>query len=81
MRILALVGVMVAAAVAAPALLAAPPGAGLLGYGGEGGQVQGQLGAQGTLPFTGYDLGLIALAAGMLLAVGFVLRRASRADS
>ena len=82
MRIRALVGVMVAAAVAAPALLAATPGAGLLGYGGEAGTIQGQVAgeAAGALPFTGYDLGLIVLAAGLLLAVGFMVRRASRAD-
>lgn len=82
MRIRALVGVLVAAAVAAPALLAAP-GAGLVGYGGEAGAIQGQLGAtaQGTLPFTGYDLGLFALGAALLMAVGFVVRRAARASN
>jgi hypothetical protein len=83
MRIRALVGGIVAAAVAAPALLAATPGAGLLGYGGEAGVVQGQVGgeAQGALPFTGYDLVLVALAGALLLAVGFVIRRAARANA
>ena len=81
MRIRALVGVLVAAAVTAPAILAAP-GAGLVGYGGQAGAIQGQLGATaGTLPFTGYDLGLFALGAALLMAVGLVVRRAARASN
>src|SRR5437879_6057184 len=34
----------------------------------------------GTLPFTGLDLGLVAAAGGVLLAIGFAIRRVSRSE-
>jgi hypothetical protein len=49
------------------------------GYGGAGGAVQTDVEGGGTLPFTGLDLGLLIGGGLLLLAVGFGLRRASRA--
>jgi hypothetical protein len=50
------------------------------GYGGsdvqtEVGSAAGAAGAQGTLPFTGFDLTLIALGGLILLCIGFFVRR------
>jgi hypothetical protein len=55
------------------------------GYEDEGEGVQEQLGAEaevaagGALPFTGVDLLVLTLAAVLLMAVGFTIRRVSRA--
>ena len=56
------------------------------GYGGQGGNVQGEVGgdpgaAAGALPFTGMDLALMALAAVLLIATGLTMRRLGRARS
>lgn len=80
-----LIGLVVTAAVSiavlAPAALAQDPTVGV--YGGEGGNVQGQLdqggaAAGGVLPFTGIDLALAFGAGLLLIAVGIVLRRVGR---
>jgi hypothetical protein len=80
-----LIGVVVATAISvavlAPAALAQDPTVGV--YGGEGGNVQGQLdqggaAAGGVLPFTGIDLAFAFGAGLVLIAVGVVLRRVSR---
>jgi hypothetical protein len=55
-------------------------GSPLLGYGGAGGAVQGAVQKSGSLPFTGLNLGLVALLAAGLLLAGFVLRRANRSS-
>jgi hypothetical protein len=68
----------VAMAATSSALASGPAQA---GYGGNGGNVQGVLApghSQGQLPFTGFNLAAIAVAAVMLLAVGYVLRRRTR---
>ena len=56
------------------------------GYGGQGGNVQGEVAgeagaAAGALPFTGMDLALMALAAVLLIATGLTMRRLGRARS
>jgi hypothetical protein len=79
-----LIGLVVAAAVSiavlAPAALAQDPTVSV--YGGEGGNVQGQLdpsgAAGGVLPFTGIDLAFAFGAGLVLIAVGIVLRRVGR---
>jgi hypothetical protein len=54
-------------------------------YGGEGGNVQqdvvGDVAGAGTLPFTGLDLMLMAVAAGLLLGAGMTIRRLARAKA
>ena len=74
-----LIGVLVPAA---SALGQTPAGR---GYGGQGGNVQGEVageaGAAGALPFTGMDLALMALAAVLLIATGLTMRRLGRARS
>jgi hypothetical protein len=52
-------------------------------YGGEGGNIQGQVGgvASGALPFTGASLALIVAAGLVLLFTGFLLVRGRRAES
>jgi len=82
-----LVGVAVSAVALGFAAVAFAGGssATLVGYAGVGGKVQSKvssptghvLGA-GTLPFTGFGLALIALAAMALLGTGWALRRVSR---
>ena len=81
-----LVGVAVSAvALGFSAVAFAGSSAILVGYAGVGGKVQSKvssptghvLGA-GTLPFTGFGLALIALAAMALLGTGWALRRVSR---
>lgn len=72
-----LVGVLVTAA---SALGQTPAGR---GYGGQGGNVQGDVAgesgaAAGALPFTGMDLALMALAAALLIATGLTMRRLGR---
>jgi hypothetical protein len=52
------------------------------GYGGRG-AVQSEVAhaaTGGALPFTGFDLALLALGGALLLVVGVFLRRAARAD-
>lgn len=52
-------------------------------YGGEAGNVQGQVGgvAGGTLPFTGTSLALVVAAGVALLLTGILLARGRRAES
>jgi hypothetical protein len=50
------------------------------GYGGTGGNIQGDV-EGGSLPFTGLDLLLLVGAGVLLLAAGFALRRVGRARS
>jgi hypothetical protein len=53
-------------------------------YGGEAGNVQGQVGgvaAGGTLPFTGASLAFIVAAGVALLLTGILLARGRRAES
>lgn len=73
---------MAASLVLAPAALASGGSAGK-GYGGEGGNVQQQVGAagageQGGLPFTGLDLGLLVAGGAVLVVAGAALRRAAK---
>lgn len=75
--------VLVALALAAGALAAG--GSILGGYGGEGGSLVNKVAAspqgnsaQGTLPFTGLDLGVAAGGAMLLVLSGVTLRRAAR---
>lgn len=49
------------------------------GYGGTGGNIQGDVEGGGSLPFTGLDLLLLVGAGALLLAAGFTLRRVGRA--
>ncbi len=50
------------------------------GYGGVGGNVQGEVeGGGGALPFTGLDLLLLVAAGAVLLGAGLVVRRLGRA--
>jgi hypothetical protein len=51
------------------------------GYGGAGGNIQGDVEGGGSLPFTGLDLLLLLGAGALLLAAGFTLRRVGRARS
>jgi hypothetical protein len=52
------------------------------GYGGTGGNIQGDVeGSGGSLPFTGLDLLLLVGAGVLLLAAGFALRRVGRVRS
>jgi hypothetical protein len=52
------------------------------GYGGTGGNIQGDVeGGGGSLPFTGLDLLLLVGAGVLLLAAGFALRRVGRVRS
>ena len=53
------------------------------GYGGTAGTVQANLTTKpkGSLPFTGMNLTFIAMAAIAVIAVGLVLRRASRGNA
>lgn len=62
---------------AAPALATAP---GTSGYLPEGPEIQSQVTQQGSLAFTGLDMGMIVAAALLLLALGLVLRRVQRTD-
>lgn len=54
------------------------------GYLNQAGQVQGQVNggsggsSGGSLPFTGFDMALLAAAGGLLVAVGFGMRRLTR---
>jgi hypothetical protein len=82
------------AAVCAALLFSAPTtfaqSAAQQGYGQPAGSVQQQVGSAhhdpvvktsgSGLPFTGLDLGLVMGAGGVLLAIGFVIRRLSRPE-
>lgn len=60
----------------APAALAQSPA--VSGYGGVGGEVQGDVGGSGSggaLPFTGLDLGLLVVGGLVLLVAGLTLRK------
>lgn len=78
-------GGLLAAFVWATAAVAQTPVEGV--YGGDGGGLQGEVeggasgGAAGVLPFTGMDLALMAVAAGLLIATGLVIRRVSRSKT
>lgn len=79
-------GVLLAAlTMAATAVAQAPVERVYGGAGGNLGEVQGGAtaggAAGGTLPFTGIDLGLMALAAGLLIATGLIVRRVARAKT
>ena len=89
----ALLMVVVAFALLAVAPVAYGAGAVTDGYGGKGGGVLGAVNSgggngsppaqvaeasSGSLPFTGLDIGLLALGGGVLIAVGFGLRRLAR---
>ncbi|MGE5690743.1 MAG: hypothetical protein ACM33B_09315 [Pseudomonadota bacterium] len=78
--------VFAAALIGGPSALAATPGTPVAGYGGQGGQAQGALGAEqqqqgGVLPFTGAQLGLLAIGGAVLLGSGVALRRSTRPDA
>ena len=78
--------VFAAALIGGPSALAATPGTPVAGYGGDGGQAQGALGAEqqqqgGVLPFTGAQLGLLAIGGAVLLGSGVALRRSTRPDA
>lgn len=49
------------------------------GYGGQGGGTEKPVESGGSLPFTGLDLALLVGGGVLLLSVGFVLRRVTRA--
>lgn len=83
---LALSGGAMAALVWTTAALAQTPAEGV--YGGDGGGTQGEVeggatagAAGGTLPFTGMDLALMAVAAALLIATGLIIRRVARAKT
>lgn len=76
-RIAVLLGVGIVSLVWASVAFAQSPSTG--GYGGAGGNVQGEVGgAGGSLPFTGLDLLLIIGAGLVLLAAGLTMRRLGR---
>jgi hypothetical protein len=52
----------------------------LSGYGGSAG-IRGTVQKSGSLPFTGLSLTFVVLAALALVALGFAMRRGSRASS
>ncbi len=66
---------------AAAAAQGASPAVGV--YGGQGGNIQGQVGgvASGALPFTGTSLVFVVAAGLALLFTGFLLVRGRRAES
>jgi Spy/CpxP family protein refolding chaperone len=79
MKIISLVAAL--AVVLALATTASAEQASQDGYLNQAGQVQGQVNSGGTgggLPFTGFDMALLAAAGGLLVAVGFGMRRLTR---
>jgi hypothetical protein len=72
-------GALLTCLVMASVALAQQPTEG--GYGGTGGNIQGDVEGGGSLPFTGLDLLLLVGAGALLLAAGFTLRRVGRARS
>jgi hypothetical protein len=77
-RLLGVAGMALAALAWVPAALAQSPA--VSGYGGVGGEVQGDVGG-GSLPFTGLDLGLLVLGGLLLVAAGLSLRRLAKNKS
>lgn len=78
-RLTAFASVVLASLVMASVALAQDPTQS--GYGGTGGNIQGDVEGGGSLPFTGLDLVLLVGAGALLLAAGFTLRRVGRARS
>jgi hypothetical protein len=76
------VSALAAALIGSPSALAASPDTALSGYGGQAGGTQGGLAGEqgGVLPFTGVQLGLVALGGIALVGSGAVLRRSTRPD-
>jgi hypothetical protein len=66
--------------VALPSTALAGGGSTLSGYGGSAG-IRGTVQKSGSLPFTGLSLTFVVLAALALVALGFAMRRGSRASS
>lgn len=55
-------------------------GSTLAGYGGTAGRIQGTVQKTGSLPFTGLNLTIVAVAAVALIVAGFFVRRAGRSS-
>jgi hypothetical protein len=67
--------------IALPSTALAGGGSTLSGYGGSAGSIRGTVQKSGSLPFTGLSLTFVVLAAIALVALGFAMRRGSRASS
>ena len=67
--------------VALPSTALAGGGSTLSGYGGAAGSIRGTVQKSGSLPFTGLSLTFVVLAAIALVALGYAMRRSSRASS
>lgn len=75
-RFLAVAGFGLAVLTWVPVALAQSPA--VSGYGGVGGEVQGDVGGSGgsgALPFTGLDLGLLVVGGLVLVVAGLTLRK------
>jgi hypothetical protein len=69
----------VAALTSAPAAWAG--GSPVSGYGGAGGTIQGTVQKSGALPFTGLNLTVVVAIGILLVGIGVLMRRRSRAAS